>query len=222
MAEQSPQPSRLEASERERGYVAAMSRAKVVAAYRTWTSVSAAERVCLEIAFAEGDSVLDLGCGAGRLASYLGDQCGEYLGIDASPEMVAAARRNFPGLHFEVQDILKLKRDMFSTDVILLMGNVLDCLHPNERRLKLIDRCAQWLKPGGHVVGSTHLPPEGEAGDTYYRELYHGAEVWNYRATMATVIDQVEFAGLEMAVVVRDYRDGPYADWFYWVARQRS
>ncbi len=39
-----------------------------------------------------GDRVLDLACGDGALASFLPGL--EYLGVDASPEMVAAARRN--------------------------------------------------------------------------------------------------------------------------------
>jgi SAM-dependent methyltransferase len=38
-----------------------------------------------------GDAVLDLACGDGGFADYLGGL--EYLGVDASPEMVAAARR---------------------------------------------------------------------------------------------------------------------------------
>ncbi len=38
-----------------------------------------------------GDAVLDLACGDGGLADYLHD-C-RYLGVDASPEMVAAAER---------------------------------------------------------------------------------------------------------------------------------
>src|ERR671938_107407 len=38
-----------------------------------------------------GDSVLDLACGDGGLAEHLRGL--RYLGVDASPEMVAAARR---------------------------------------------------------------------------------------------------------------------------------
>jgi SAM-dependent methyltransferase len=40
----------------------------------------------------EGDTVLDLACGDGGLASYLPGQ--RYLGVDASPEMVEAAAAN--------------------------------------------------------------------------------------------------------------------------------
>ena len=48
-----------------------------------------------------GDRVLDLACGDGALASFLPGL--EYLGVDASPEMVAAARRN--GVAAELGDL---------------------------------------------------------------------------------------------------------------------
>ena len=48
-----------------------------------------------------GDRVLDLACGDGALASFLPGL--EYLGVDASPEMVVAARRN--GVAAELGDL---------------------------------------------------------------------------------------------------------------------
>ncbi len=42
-------------------------------------------------ALAPGDTVLDLACGDGGLADFLPEQ--RYAGVDASPEMVEAARR---------------------------------------------------------------------------------------------------------------------------------
>jgi SAM-dependent methyltransferase len=48
-----------------------------------------------------GDRVLDLACGDGALASFLPGL--EYLGVDASSEMVAAARRN--GVAAELGDL---------------------------------------------------------------------------------------------------------------------
>jgi len=48
-----------------------------------------------------GDRVLDLACGDGALAAFLPDL--EYLGVDASPEMVEQARRN--GVAAELGDL---------------------------------------------------------------------------------------------------------------------
>jgi SAM-dependent methyltransferase len=48
-------------------------------------------------ALAPGDRVLDLGCGDGVLGAELVERGYGYLGIDASPGMVEAARRRFGG-----------------------------------------------------------------------------------------------------------------------------
>ncbi|MDX6486845.1 MAG: Methionine biosynthesis protein MetW [Gaiellaceae bacterium] len=51
-----------------------------------------AELVCtLGPALAPGDVVLDLACGDGGLGDFLPEQ--RYIGVDASPEMVAAAKK---------------------------------------------------------------------------------------------------------------------------------
>ena len=57
------------------------------------------------------ESVLDIGCGDGRLTSELAARVprGEVVGVDSSPDMVERARGEFPehrnpNLHFEVMD----------------------------------------------------------------------------------------------------------------------
>ncbi len=57
--------------------------------------------VSLGPALEPGDRVLDLACGDGALASFLPGM--QYQGVDASPEMVAAARRN--GVAAELGDL---------------------------------------------------------------------------------------------------------------------
>ncbi len=201
----------------EAGYIAAMSRETVVRAYSAWTTISEAEAMCLEIAFAPGAVVLDLGCGAGRFASRVADRCGSYVGVDASAPMVEAAQKRHPDLAFFVSDILEFAADPATFDLVLLMGNVLDCLHPEARRATLLARCARWLKPGGAIIGSSHLTRRGQRRG-YHSEEYHGAQVQNFRASFGEIVNEAESHGLEVALAVRDYRKLP-ADWAYWVAR---
>ncbi len=55
-----------------------------------------------------GLRVIDLGCGTGRLTRQLADQLpdSDVLGIDASPQMLAAARElERPGMRFELRSI---------------------------------------------------------------------------------------------------------------------
>lgn len=50
-----------------------------------------------------GSSVIEIGCGTGFLLNAI--KPGNGLGIDFSPAMIAAARRNYPHLRFEVADV---------------------------------------------------------------------------------------------------------------------
>ena len=54
-----------------------------------------------------GERILDIGCGTGHLAREIVARGAEVLGTDASPEMIAQARANYPdvpGLSFAVAD----------------------------------------------------------------------------------------------------------------------
>jgi trans-aconitate 2-methyltransferase len=51
-----------------------------------------------------GERILDLGCGAGQLTAAIARTGAVTLGIDASPEMIAQARANFPALDFRIGD----------------------------------------------------------------------------------------------------------------------
>ena len=51
-----------------------------------------------------GERILDLGCGAGQLTAAIARTGALALGIDASPEMIAQARANFPALDFRIGD----------------------------------------------------------------------------------------------------------------------
>jgi SAM-dependent methyltransferase len=55
-------------------------------------------------------TVGDLGCGPGRIATYLHGPLGlpDVLGIDLSPAMITEARRRYPGPRFEVGAIDRL------------------------------------------------------------------------------------------------------------------
>lgn len=47
-----------------------------------------------------GGTVLDLGCGNGALTKALADQGWNAVGLDASKELLSAARNKYPGLSF--------------------------------------------------------------------------------------------------------------------------
>ncbi len=65
--------------------------------------------LCDAVGLADGVSVLDVGCGLGALLDYLAriGRRVDYVGVDISEKMVAAARELHPGATFEVRDILE-------------------------------------------------------------------------------------------------------------------
>lgn len=65
----------------------------------------------------EADSVLDIGCGDGRVAKFL--KVPDYLGVDVAPAGLALARRRAPGKAFELLAGDTQPRDMhLSVDVM--------------------------------------------------------------------------------------------------------
>jgi SAM-dependent methyltransferase len=204
-------------SDHERAYISAMSRPGVVHAYEAWLSLSEGESLCLTRHVPAGGRILDLGCGAGRVAHHLAQHAGVYVGVDASAEMVAAAKRRLPGVDFRESNILDLTFVQSSFDAILLMHNVIDNLHPHHRRTALLRRCRDWLSDGGGLICSSHLLGNRDSAG-YYSEDYHGSEVTNYRSSLPEFIREIETAGFEVLIAVRDFR-GATADWAYTASR---
>jgi SAM-dependent methyltransferase len=105
--------------------------------------------------------VLDVGCGNGRFAAFLAEQLApreapfRYLGIDASPELLDAARAQSPGFgscDYQLADFVEtppqeaLPRRHFS--LVVLFG-VLHCVPGREHRRALLGAAAERLRPGG-------------------------------------------------------------------------
>jgi len=104
-----------------------------------------------------GSDILDLGVGAGRTAPVLAPLARNYLGVDYSQEMIAAAKRNFPQYRFSVMnaaDLSTLASESF--DVIVFSFNGLSYLYPDEKRLACIRECRRVLRRGGILIFSLH------------------------------------------------------------------
>ena len=96
---------------------------------------------------AEPRRVLDLGCGAGFLANYLGALGHEVTGLDASAEALLIAAEHDPGrtVRYVQGDALSLPFTAGSFDVVCAM----DFLEHVEPRERVIAEAARVLAPGG-------------------------------------------------------------------------
>jgi SAM-dependent methyltransferase len=128
--------------------------------------------------FASGDRVLDLGCGTGEDALRLARRGAHVVGIDASPDMVQAARQKaFAAgcaaqidFHCVAMEHLSRVLDGQSFDGVLSNFGAVNCV--GDLRA-LIAAVAARLAPGGRllwVVMGKHVPWEwiwfGLRGDT--------------------------------------------------------
>ena len=98
----------------------------------------------------EPRSVLDAGCGTGRVAIELDRHGVEVVGVDVDESMIAEARRLAPDIEFLMADLAGL--DLGRTfDVVVLAGNVpLFCPEPS--RDDLIGSCAAHVRAGGVLI----------------------------------------------------------------------
>lgn len=102
-------------------------------------------------------SVLDGGCGTGRVAIELARRGVEVLGVDADPDMIAAARAKAPELAWLAADLADLARaERF--DVVVLAGNVVPYVADGSRAAA-VGACARHLAPGGRLVAGFALRP---------------------------------------------------------------
>lgn len=129
---------------------------EVVAFYEGRSDLFPAERRAFARHVSAGSRLLDIGVGAGRTTRWLGSRC-HYVGIDWSPEMVAAAGRAYPGADIRIGDATALEFRDQSFDVVVFSFNGIDYVSgPNrQREYSEINRV---LVPEGILIFSSHNP----------------------------------------------------------------
>lgn len=115
------------------------------------------ERKAVDRFFDETDaSVLDVGCGVGRVASLLHDRGFDVTGIDVSEPFVEKARSLFPEIDFRVADITDTSFGSASFDYVVFSFFGLDYIKPASERRGALREIRRLLKPSGIFLFSTH------------------------------------------------------------------
>lgn len=102
-----------------------------------------------QVDLVEPAAIYDLGCGTGRMTDLLARRWPDarVTGIDSSPAMLAAARRDFPGQSFIEADLQNWAAE---TPADLLFSNAaLQWLDHHER---LFPRLLRQVRPGGRLA----------------------------------------------------------------------
>lgn len=96
-----------------------------------------------------GCKALDLGCGNGTLTQKLSERGYDVLGLDASEDMLALARREHPGLRFLWGDAVTFTLDQ---PVDLIFSNAVFHWIDEDKQQDMIANIARHLTPGGELV----------------------------------------------------------------------
>jgi SAM-dependent methyltransferase len=100
-------------------------------------------------------SVLDAGCGTGRVAIELARHGIEVVGVDADASMLATAARRAPELTWVEADLTSLDLGR-SFDVVVLAGNV-PLFTPSGTQAALVAGVARHVAPGGWLIAGFSL-----------------------------------------------------------------
>jgi ubiquinone/menaquinone biosynthesis C-methylase UbiE len=113
----------------------------------------------MELLAREGDlvgrRVLDVGCGTGRLAAALQERGSRVWGVDASPEMVAAANERGVNAKVARAEQLPFKAEWFERAVLWLSVHLVD-------RARAFAEAGRVLRPEGILVIATFDPSHFE------------------------------------------------------------
>jgi ubiquinone/menaquinone biosynthesis C-methylase UbiE len=117
-------------------------------------------------------TVLDAGCGTGRVAIELARRGRDVVGVDINAGMLNRARQKAPRLSWHLADLatIRLPRRF---DVVLMAGNVMIFVEPGTEAT-VVQNMARHLAPGGALVAGFQLSV-GYLSVATYDELANAA-----------------------------------------------
>jgi SAM-dependent methyltransferase len=118
--------------------------------------------------------VLDLGCGAGRVALHLQSRGLEVVGVDVSPLAVEVARKR-GATDARVGTVATAVKEGELFDTILLLGNNLGLLAGERQGRRLLRRLARLATEEGRILAGSYDPYDG-ASELALRYQAHNRE----------------------------------------------
>jgi len=107
-----------------------------------------------------GGLVADVGCGAGRITAHLRQLDVNAFGIDLSPGMIDVARRDHPGLRFEVGSMTNLALADASIAGLVAWYSLIHV--PDDELGPVFHHFRRVLRPGGSLLLSFHIGDESQ------------------------------------------------------------
>ncbi|MEV0678729.1 class I SAM-dependent methyltransferase [Actinosynnema sp. NPDC050436] len=147
-----------------------------------------------QVTAAGGGPVADVGCGPGQVTAHLHRLGVDAFGLDLSPGMVETARREHPGLRFDVGSMTDLDLPDDSVAGLLAFWSLIHV--PDDGLPGVLAHFRRVVRPGGpvlvgfHVGDGTTLKTEGYGG--------HPMKVHVHRRHPGEVAGRLRDAGFEI------------------------
>jgi ubiquinone/menaquinone biosynthesis C-methylase UbiE len=105
-----------------------------------------------------GGSVADVGCGPGRITAHLRQLGMDAFGIDLSPGMIEVARREHPGLRFDLGSMTDLALADASVAGLVAWYSLIHV--PDDEVSLVLAQFRRVLRPGGPLLLGFHVGDE--------------------------------------------------------------
>jgi SAM-dependent methyltransferase len=110
-----------------------------------------------------GERVVELGCGTGWPVGRLLSDAYDYIGVDASVGMLAAARAADATARLVRADMHRVPFPLRSLGAVVAFFSISHT--PREQHAQLVERIASWLRPGGVFVGNLSSRDDPDASE---------------------------------------------------------
>lgn len=151
--------------ERDDGRLETLSTLDYVRPILEWNEL---ERLAIQ--HAKGN-VLDIGCGAGRVAIYLQNLGHRVVGIDMAPGAVEACKmRGLRDAH--IMSVAGLNFPESTFDTVIMFGNNFGLLGDDEKIISMLQELHRITTPDGIILaGSAEVEKTDDTGHLRYHEL---------------------------------------------------
>lgn len=157
-----------------------------------------------QVAADGGGAVADIGCGPGRVSGFLAGVAVDVRGVDLSPGMIAVARRDHPGIPFEVASMAALPYRDGELAGALAWYSIIHI--PQEKQDAVFAEFARVIRPGGRPLLGFQVSEQGDEDVVHLRQAYgHELDLRTRRQSPARVKQRLAEAGFAVrAELVRE------------------
>lgn len=133
-----------------------------------------------------GGRIADLGCGPGRVAGFLAGSGADVCGIDLSPGMVEVARRDHPGIPFDVASLAALPFGDRELAGALAWYSIIHV--PQDLQDDVFTEFARVVRPEGWLLLAFQVSESGDEDVVHLRRAYgHEIDLRTRRQSPARV-----------------------------------